>query len=44
MLRPVIRSSHRVHRGFADDEVGRAFSELLIARHRDGIEVRVLDG
>lgn len=27
---------------FADDEVGRAFSELLIARHRDGIEVRVL--
>lgn len=27
---------------FADDEVGRAFSELLIARRREGIEVRVI--
>lgn len=27
---------------FADDAVGRAFSELLIARHRDGIEIRVI--
>jgi len=27
---------------FADDEVGRAFSDLLIARRRDGLEVRVI--
>jgi cardiolipin synthase A/B len=27
---------------FADDEIGREFRDLLIRRHRDGIEVRVL--
>ena len=27
---------------FADDEVGRAFRDLLMRRHREGVEVRVL--
>lgn len=45
-IRKAIESArHHVHVEtyiFADDEVGKAFSELLIARRHDGVEVRVL--
>lgn len=43
--RAIEAAQHHIHVEtyiFADDEVGRAFSDLLIARRRDGIEVRVL--
>lgn len=39
------RAKHHVHIEtyiFADDAVGREFSDLLIARRRDGLEVRVM--
>lgn len=45
-IRQAIQSArHHIHVEtyiFSDDEVGRAFSDLLIARRRDGLEVRVL--
>lgn len=45
-IRTAIRAAeHHVHVEtyiFADDDVGREFSDLLIARRREGIEVRVL--
>jgi cardiolipin synthase len=45
MRRAIENARHHVHVEtyiFADDEVGRAFRDLLIERRRSGVEVRVL--
>ena len=45
MRKAIEAAQHNIHVEtyiFADDETGRAFSDLLIARRQEGIEVRVL--